>query len=105
MPNILKGWIEVDEIFCKGCEICIEACPMRVLILDVDILNSKGYHPVKLLTNGCTGCAICAVVCPEAAITVYREKQPKEKDQTALSKNKLEAGVHAGDLFKKEEQA
>jgi len=37
-------------------------------------LTSKGYHPAKLIADGCTGCAICAIVCPEAAITVYRER-------------------------------
>ena len=79
MPNIVKGWIEVDDFFCKGCELCVTACPMNVLELDNETFTAKGYHPVKMKGEECTGCAICAVVCPEAAITVYREKQSKEK--------------------------
>ena len=71
----VKGWIEVDELFCKGCELCVEACPQDVLSINMDYLTPKGYHPVQL-TEGeksCTGCAICALVCPEAALTVFRD--------------------------------
>ncbi|HEX7973331.1 MAG TPA: 4Fe-4S dicluster domain-containing protein [Anaerolineales bacterium] len=69
----VKGWIEVSELFCKGCELCVSACPQNVLGLDKAHLTPKGYHPVSLIAEGCTGCAICALVCPEAALTVYRE--------------------------------
>ena len=70
----VKGWIEVSEIYCKGCDLCVNACPQEVLALDMEHLTAKGYHPVYLTGEGCTGCAICAIVCPEAALTVYREK-------------------------------
>ncbi len=73
----VKGWIEVHDLYCKGCELCVSACPQHVLALDLDRLTSKGYHPVVLTADGCTGCAICAVVCPEAALTVYREAPQK----------------------------
>ena len=69
----VRGWIEVDGMYCKGCELCINACPQSVLTLDMEHLTPKGYHPVYLAGEGCTGCAICAVVCPEAALTVFRE--------------------------------
>jgi 2-oxoglutarate ferredoxin oxidoreductase subunit delta len=69
----VKGTIEVDELQCKACELCIAACPQHVIALAKDHLTPKGYHPAHLFTEGCTGCAVCALVCPEAAITVYRE--------------------------------
>ena len=69
----VRGWIEVDELFCKGCELCISECPQAVLAIDMENLTPRGYHPVYLKADGCTGCAICALVCPEAALTVYRE--------------------------------
>ncbi len=68
-----KGAIVVDDLYCKGCELCVAACPSKVLALDGKHLTPKGYHPARLARDGCTGCAICALVCPEAAITVYRE--------------------------------
>jgi 2-oxoglutarate ferredoxin oxidoreductase subunit delta len=68
----VTGWIEVDERYCKGCELCVSECPQHVLALDLQRLTSKGYHPVFLTAEGCTGCGVCAIVCPEAALTVFR---------------------------------
>lgn len=70
-----KGWIEVSDNYCKGCELCITACPQDVIELDNARLTSKGYHPARIYKDGCTGCAICAVICPDSAITVYREQR------------------------------
>jgi 2-oxoglutarate ferredoxin oxidoreductase subunit delta len=69
----VRGWVEVDLLYCKGCELCVAACPQHVMGLDMDHLTPKGYHPVSLVQEGCTGCAICALVCPESALTIYRE--------------------------------
>lgn len=69
----VKGWIEVAQLYCKGCELCVSECPQHVLSLDMGHLTPKGYHPVSLSAEGCTGCGICAIVCPEAALTIYRE--------------------------------
>jgi len=73
----VRGWIEVNEMFCKGCELCVAACPQNVLALDMEHLTPKGYHPVHLKAEGCTGCYVCAIVCPEAALTVYRQVQAR----------------------------
>ncbi|HEY9076671.1 MAG TPA: ferredoxin family protein [Anaerolineaceae bacterium] len=67
-----KGRIEVNETYCKGCEICVSACPQDVIDL-AERITAKGFHPAELAKEGCTGCGICAIVCPEAAITVYRD--------------------------------
>ncbi len=79
----VKGWIEVDERYCKGCELCVSVCPQDVLSMNLDILTSKGYHPAYLIGEGCTGCAICAVICPDAAITVYREPPARAASRQA----------------------
>lgn len=67
-----SGSIEVDEHYCKGCELCAQACPKGLIVMSSDRLTAKGYRPAELHGEGCTGCAVCALVCPEAAITVYR---------------------------------
>ncbi len=69
----VQGTIKVNDLYCKGCGLCVAACPQKVLALDEQHLTPKGYHPARLVGEGCTGCAICALVCPDAAITVYRE--------------------------------
>lgn len=72
----IKGTIVVDVERCKGCEVCVVACPMDVLSL-ADEVNAKGYHYSRMKNpDACTGCASCALVCPDSVITVYREKMP-----------------------------
>ena len=57
---------------CKGCRLCIDACPKHVLELDRDAVNALGHHPVRLLdAAACTSCALCARVCPDAVLTIY----------------------------------
>jgi 2-oxoglutarate ferredoxin oxidoreductase subunit delta len=70
-----RGRIVVDEERCKGCGLCVTACPPKVVRLDATRLNGKGYHPAHLVETSaaCTGCALCAVFCPDACITVYRQ--------------------------------
>ena len=80
-----KGRIVVNEAYCKGCELCIAACPQEVMALSEERITAKGYHPAELKAEGCTGCAICALVCPEAAITVYREAVRREAAQARVS--------------------
>jgi len=29
----VKGWIEVNQMFCKGCELCIEPCPVDCIVM------------------------------------------------------------------------
>lgn len=69
----VKGWIEVNELYCKGCGLCVSVCPQGVMALDQEHFTPKGYHPVTLISQGCTGCGVCAVVCPDSALTVLRE--------------------------------
>ncbi len=67
-----KGTIQVDQADCKGCSVCVVACPQQVLALSTEV-NHKGYRYPHMATDGCTGCANCAIVCPDSCITVYRE--------------------------------
>jgi 2-oxoglutarate ferredoxin oxidoreductase subunit delta len=66
------GMVELNSEECKGCGLCVEACPPKVLLL-ADHLNRYGYHPATYAGVGCTGCGICFFVCPEpGAIMVLR---------------------------------
>ncbi len=68
-----KGDIIINIEKCKGCQVCLEACPHGVLAMSSTV-NAKGYHYTVKVNSECTGCANCAVVCPDAVITVYRVK-------------------------------
>ena len=67
------AYIEVDESLCKGCGMCVNACPKKIIELDKNKLNAKGYHPASIMeADKCIGCKACATMCPDIAITVYR---------------------------------
>lgn len=68
MPRIL-----VNENLCKGCQMCVNACPRKIIALAKEKITSKGYHPAELIDESlCTGCCSCAMMCPDVAITVER---------------------------------
>jgi 2-oxoglutarate ferredoxin oxidoreductase subunit delta len=68
------GAIVIDIEHCKGCELCVEACPTNVIAMEKKV-NGKGYHyAYSENPEQCTGCANCGVICPDGVITVYRTK-------------------------------
>ena len=70
----VKGAIVVEVERCKGCGVCVPACPQNVIQLAKEV-NGKGYHYAYMQNpEECTGCANCAMVCPDAVITVYMAK-------------------------------
>ncbi|HNS18227.1 MAG TPA: ferredoxin family protein [Bacteroidales bacterium] len=74
----VRGAIVIDIEKCKGCEVCIEACPTEVIGLSNQV-NSKGYRYTYMKNpEACTGCTNCAIVCPDGVITVYRMKVEAE---------------------------
>lgn len=65
--------ITINELLCKGCEMCVNACPKGLLALSKTKLNAKGYHPAEMTDQSkCTGCKSCATMCPDIAITVEK---------------------------------
>ncbi|MCR4431142.1 MAG: 4Fe-4S binding protein [Tepidanaerobacteraceae bacterium] len=64
--------VEINEELCKGCGLCINFCPSKVLNY-ADYTNNKGYHPAKLINpEKCTGCTSCYLVCPDCCFEIYR---------------------------------
>jgi 2-oxoglutarate ferredoxin oxidoreductase subunit delta len=82
---MVRGTVTFEIETCKGCELCIDACPQESLQLSEGI-NKQGYHYAVLVKDNCTGCVNCALVCPDAVITVYRHKK-KEKVPVATISN------------------
>jgi len=70
----VQGAVVVDIERCKGCGLCVVACPQDVLRLHKEV-NSRGYHYSYMETpEACIGCSNCAVVCPDTCLTIYRVK-------------------------------
>lgn len=72
MPKIF-GAVTINEERCKGCDLCVVACPVDVLSLQPKEVNNRGYHYAYAKhADKCIGCAACATVCPDGCIEVYR---------------------------------
>ena len=70
MPKVV-----IEEDRCKGCQLCVEFCPPKVLVMSTT-LNARGFYPAVLIDEGrCASCAACAIVCPDMAITVYKAER------------------------------
>jgi 2-oxoglutarate ferredoxin oxidoreductase subunit delta len=64
----------VIKDFCKGCNFCIEFCPVDALE-ESDKLNAKGVHPPRLKNeDACIGCGLCERICPELAIFLRKKE-------------------------------
>ena len=64
--------VEIEKELCKGCALCVDACPEHVLEIGGGI-NLSGYqHVVVVNPDACIGCCRCAEMCPDVAIAVWR---------------------------------
>ncbi|MCH5227031.1 MAG: 4Fe-4S dicluster domain-containing protein [Muribaculaceae bacterium] len=71
----VKGAVTVNIARCKGCNLCVVACPTDTLALQPHEVNDRGYHFAYMKQpDNCTGCTSCAWVCPDACIEVFRVK-------------------------------
>ncbi len=82
---VSRGTVTIATERCKGCELCIPACPPQVLSMSIE-RNTLG-HRTPLLHPGCTGCQACLLVCPDFCFEVYRYETPV--------RHTAEAALHA----------
>ncbi len=61
----------IDKEACKGCGLCVTACPKKIIKLSDKEINRQGYYAAEITDiSACIGCAFCAVMCPDVAIKV-----------------------------------
>ena len=71
----MKGAVVVNTDRCKGCGLCVIACPNDVIENEAKMVNKHGYPYVHVVRpDDCIGCAMCGTVCPDGCLTVYRKK-------------------------------
>jgi 2-oxoglutarate ferredoxin oxidoreductase subunit delta len=58
---------------CKGCGLCVNACPKKLLTIAKDKINKKGYSPAEMTDESqCIGCGFCYTMCPDSVITIEK---------------------------------
>jgi 2-oxoglutarate ferredoxin oxidoreductase subunit delta len=63
--------VVIDDKRCKGCTICVSACPHESLEI-TESFNQVGYFYPRFKADAkCTGCGACVKLCPDFAVTVY----------------------------------
>lgn len=68
-----RGKVTFNEDRCKGCELCTTVCPVKIVVMNKEKINVKGYYPATVKEmEKCIGCANCATICPDTVITVER---------------------------------
>lgn len=59
---------------CKGCGLCVEACPKKILRISPEVINKNGHHPAEIVDASlCIACASCATMCPDCVIKIEKE--------------------------------
>jgi 2-oxoglutarate ferredoxin oxidoreductase subunit delta len=81
MATISRGTVTIAVDRCKGCELCIPACPPGVLVMS-EQRNQLGL-PYPELYPGCTGCQACLLVCPDFCFEVFLYDTPLEHAEGA----------------------
>ena len=68
-----KGKVTFNEDSCKSCELCVVDLPVKIISLNKEKINGKGYSPAHVIEKEkCIACGSCAIMCPDSVITVER---------------------------------
>jgi 2-oxoglutarate ferredoxin oxidoreductase subunit delta len=62
-----RGEVRIFATWCKGCQICVEFCPTKVLAM-----HPNGNYPIVVAGEKCTACHFCDTHCPDLAISVKK---------------------------------
>jgi len=65
--------ITIDKMYCKGCEICVNACPKGVFAISQERNRYGTFFPWVMEKEKCMVCQLCEIMCPDGCINVEME--------------------------------
>lgn len=86
LPERSRGLIEIDIEICSGCKACERACPIQVIVIEVEKDEQRG----RLLTTAsvdwskCMFCGLCIDPCPTGSIRHSHEFEGGMRHQANL---------------------
>ncbi len=79
MATVRVSQIAVSDKLCKGCYLCIWACPWNVLEISEE-RNWRGVKkPIATKIENCRACRLCEYYCPDFAIQVIVDEEEEKK--------------------------
>jgi len=60
--------IQINRDWCKGCGICVQFCPKKVLELD------REDKAIAVRPEDCICCRMCEMRCPDLAVEIKLEE-------------------------------
>lgn len=66
--SLEKGKLTIDTNWCKGCGICVEYCPKKVLKLEQNTICVEDIE-------NCILCGLCELRCPDYAIYISKDEK------------------------------
>jgi 2-oxoglutarate ferredoxin oxidoreductase subunit delta len=69
---LAQGKPVISSEKCKGCGLCIGACPKSILELSDDFNKQGVQYPVCIDEDKCIACKFCAIICPDMAIEILK---------------------------------
>lgn len=65
----------IDRMRCKGCGICVQLCPKKVLVLDAE------DKATLMDFEHCIACGMCELYCPDLAIELVAQRQDDQAEE------------------------
>lgn len=70
LPERYRGFLEVDINICTACLLCMKACPIECIYIEVgkDKEGKRGMSSFAIDVGKCMYCGLCCEPCPTGAI-------------------------------------
>ncbi len=65
-----KVIVRISAEKCKGCMLCIKACPQGALKVAGKVNKRGQQYVIMAVPEKCTGCGLCFIMCPDCAIEI-----------------------------------